>query len=319
MRFLRVLLALSALSTTTFATPVADFDALVSRNPDALHSSQNKRNLHSWSPREEEAEKRAAEAAAEPEPDPEAYAEPAPNHDLDSLTSALEKRKGGGGGRGGGSSGGSRGSGGSSGGGGRPVSSYSFSPQSNLGGRTISGSGARPAYGSRYMGGATVPYTAGARSPSRGIAPFAFPLVGFAVFPGLWLYGSAYGYPYGAGYHYNQDGQNHTSNVTCLCQRYQVCGCDPDDNQTALAQMVTNGTGSGAPVNTSTVRTVQYDNGTEMTYINGSLENGTTAPGGTEPSDESQISAAVQRFMSVGGYWLMATTVVWGVYMGGLP
>ena len=67
------------------------------------------------------------------------------------------------------------------------------------------------------------------------------------------------------------------------------------------------------------VKTVEYDNGTIATYINGSLENGTTAPGGTEPSDESQISAAVQHFMSYAGYWLMVSTVCWGVWMGGLP
>jgi hypothetical protein len=169
------------------------------------------------------------------------------------------------------------------------------------------------------MGGATVPYTAGGRSPGRSIAPYAFPLAGFAVFPGLWLYGSAFAYPYHYPYYWNEGGRNRTSNVTCLCQRYQVCGCDPDDNQTALAQMVTDGKDSGAPVNSSTVRTVQWENGTTATYINGSLENGTTAPGGTDPSDESQISAAVQHFMGYAGYWLMVVTVAWGVYMGGLP
>lgn len=304
MRLLSVVLALSALSST-IATPLADADNLVTRNPEALHSSNNKRALHSWP----EPEKRS--------PEPEAYAEPEPNHDEESLMNALEKRKGGGGGRGGSSGGRSGGSSGSSGG--RPISSYSFSPQSNIGGRTISGSGQRPAYGDRYSGGASVPYTAGGRTPTRGIAPYAFPLAGFAVFPGLWLYGSAFAYPYGYGYHYYDRGENRTSNVTCLCQRYQVCGCDDDGNQTVLAQQVTNGTGEGAPVNSSTVRTVSYDNGTTMTYINGSLENGTTTDGGTEPSSEDQISAAVQHFMSYAGYWLMIVTVGWGVWMGGLP
>lgn len=305
MRLLPTLLALSAFSST-IATPVADIDdTLLSRDSSALHSSSNKRALHSWP----EPEKRA----------PEAYADPEPNHSEDSLLNALDKRKGGGGGRGG-SSGGRSGSSGSSGsGGGRPISSYSFSPQSNLGGRTRDGSGTPPAYGSRYTGGAVQPYTAGARSPGGRISPYAFPLVGFAVFPGLWLYGSAFGYPYGGGYHYYDRGENRTSNVTCLCQRYQVCGCDDEGNQTALAQQVTNGTGEGPPVNTSTVRTVSYDNGTTMTYINGSLENGTTASGGSDPSSEDQISAAVQLFMGYAGYWLMVVTVGWGVWMGGLP
>lgn len=307
MRLLQPLLAFVA--TTAFASPVSDSNTLALRNPDALHSSSNPSHLHQRSPREDE-------ALLE-----ERYAEPEPNYDAEEISAVLEKRKGGGGGRGGGGgSSGGRSSGGSSGGGGgRPISSYSFSPQSSAGGRTISGSGPAPAYGSRYAGGATVPFTSGARSPSRGIAPYAFPLAGFAVFPGLWLYGSLYAYPYGYGYHYYHDGQNKTSNVTCLCQEYQVCGCDPDGNQTALAQQVANGTDGGPPVNSSVVRTVQYDNGTEMTYINGSLPNGTTAPGGDEPSDESQISAAVQHFMGYAGYWLMVTTVGWGVWMGGLP
>lgn len=232
-----------------------------------------------------------------------------PNSSPLDIFSPLTKRKGGGG-RGGG-----RGSGGSGGGSSRPISSYSFSPQSATGGRTIGGSGPPPAYGSRYTGGAIVPYTAGARTPSRRISPFAFPLIGFAVFPGLWLYGSAYAYPYPIGYNYYLNGQNRTSNVTCLCQRFQVCGCDPDDNSTFLRQQVANGVVDGAPVNSSTVRTVRYDNGTEMTYINGSLANGTTAPGGSEPSNESQISAATQLVMGYAGYWLMVVTVIAGVMM----
>ena len=235
-------------------------------------------------------------------------------------TSPLEKRKGGGGGRGGGggsssSGGGSRGSG-SGGGSSRPLSSYSFSPQSSTGGRTISGSGTRPAYGNRYAGGAAVPYTAGSRSPTRRVAPFALPIAGLAIFPGLWLYGSLYAYPYyGYPYYWNENGQNRTSNVTCLCQRYQVCGCDPTDNQTLLRQQIAGGNMDGVPVNSSTVRTVKFDNGTTASYINGSLANGTTAPGGTEPSSESGISAGVELVMGYGGYWLMVAAVLGSVYM----
>ena len=103
--------------------------------------------------------------------------------------------------------------------------------------------------------------------------------------------------------------------MTCLCQRYQVCGCDPDDNSTLLQQQIANGVPNGVPVNSSTVRTVDYANGTTTTYINGSLPNGTTAPGGTDPSDESQIGAGVQLAMSYAGYWLMVVTVLMSVYM----
>src|SRR6266702_1898664 len=47
---------------------------------------------------------------------------------------------------------------------------------SNAGGKTVSGSGVRPAYGGGryYGGGATVPYTAGQRSP-LGLAPLLIP------------------------------------------------------------------------------------------------------------------------------------------------
>jgi hypothetical protein len=235
----------------------------------------------------------------------------------------LEKRKGGGGGKGGsggsssGGSSGGRSSSGSSGGSttrpnGQP---YSFSPASSAGGRTRSGSGTPKQYGNRYGGGAVVPYTAGARSPF-GVAPFFIGAGALAFFPALWLYGSVYAYPWGYPYHWiDQDGRNRTSNVTCLCQQYQVCGCDPDNNSTFLTQTVTNGSTTNiAPVNTSTVRTVTYDNGTTATYVNGSLANGTTADGGTDPSDASQVSPAVRLAMEMSGYWIMIGTVALGLW-----
>ncbi|KIV89144.1 hypothetical protein PV10_08737 [Exophiala mesophila] len=233
---------------------------------------------------------------------------------LDSIHS-LEKRKGGGGGRGSsGSSGGRTGSGTGGVGGGRV---YSYMPNSNVGGRTISGSGTPKAFGNRYTGGAAVPYTAGLSSPTRGIAPFALPVAALAFFPGLWLYGSVFAYPYAYPYHWYHNGQNHTTNVTCLCQRYQVCGCDPDNdengNSTFLDQLILNGTGE--PVNSTNVRTVDFGNGSVSTFINGSLENGTTAAGGTDPSNDSQVSGAMRVVMEAGGYWVMIATVVVGTYM----
>ena len=228
--------------------------------------------------------------------------DPALSQNLDSHQ--LEKRRGGGGGRGGGSSGG-KGSG--SGNGGRATSSYSFSPQSNLGGRTRDGSGSPPSYGNRYVGGAAVPYTAGGKTPSRGFTPFLLPVAAFAFFPALWLF-PVYAYPYYGygGYHWlGEDGRNRTANVTCLCQEYSVCGCDPgQDNETILVQQLTDGKGSGAPVNTTQVKVVDFGDGNTTAYINGTLDNGTTASGGTEPSSEDQISAAVQLLANYGGYWM---------------
>lgn len=72
------------------------------------------------------------------------------------------------------------------------------------------------------------------------------------------------------------------------------------------------GNGTDRPVNTSLVRVVNYDNGTQAAFINGTLDNGTTAPGGTEPSDDSEFtdSAAGKLLLNYTGYWVMVATVV---------
>lgn len=101
-----------------------------------------------------------------------------------------------------------------------------------------------------------------------------------------------------------------TSNVTCLCQEYSVCGCDPTDNSTFLANMLTNGSDSGPPVNSTNVRTIDWGNGTIASYINGTLDNGTTASGGTDPSNESQVSPATKVAIDYAGYWIMIGTVL---------
>lgn len=222
--------------------------------------------------------------------------------------SPLSKRKGGGGGKGGGSSssGASRsGSSSSSGGSGR------YSSSSNVGGQTRSGSGAAPIFGNRYGGGATVPYAAGGRSPTRGFAPLFLPITAFAFFPAIWLYGSLYSYPYGNPYYYrNSTGQNATVDVTCLCQQYSVCGCDDDGDQDYLRSAILNGT--DRPVNSSQVVILPpLANGTQQAFINGTLPNGTTASGGTEPSSDEELSnGAVRMMANYGGYWIMLITVL---------
>lgn len=226
---------------------------------------------------------------------------------------SLEKRKGGGHG-GGGSGGGGRGSSSSGGGGGRSTSSYSFSPKSNLGGRTRDGSGTPTSYENRYAGGAVVPYTSGQTHGS--VAPVLLPASVLLFFPALWLF-PVFAYPYTAypGYTWlDAQGRNRTANVTCLCQQYSVCGCESPDaaNATALralARQLTNGTGTGAPVNSTLVRVVDFSKDNTTAYINGTLDNGTTAAGGTDPSNEGQINAATRLVLHYAGYWLMATVV----------
>lgn len=226
---------------------------------------------------------------------------------------SLERRKGGGG-RGGGSSGGSRSGGGSSGSSG---SSGRTSSSSSAGGSTRSGSGAPRAYGGGYYGGgAAVPYTAGSRTPKGLIAaPLLVGAGALAIMPGLWLY-SVYPYHFSNPYRFynrtnttdqNPNGSNDTLPVTCLCQEYSPCGCDENDDSNYLNSIV--GNGSYAALNKSLV-TVSEVNGTRNLVLNGTLPNGTTAPGGTD--DSAAMSLQVGKYA---GYIAMATIVATGVMM----
>ncbi|KAL1599427.1 hypothetical protein SLS59_006445 [Nothophoma quercina] len=98
--------------------------------------------------------------------------------------------------------------------------------------------------------------------------------------------------------------------VTCLCQEYSPCGCDENDNSTYIQDLV--GNGSYAALNKSLV-TVSDVNGTRNLVLNGTLPNGTTAPGGTDDDDTSAaLSLQVSKYA---GYWVMASIVVSGVMM----
>lgn len=158
-----------------------------------------------------------------------------------------------------------------------------------------------------------MPYASGARSP-LGVTPFLLPITAVAFFPALWLYSSIYAYPYNYNYRYrNTTGQNDSIPVTCLCQQYSVCGCDNNGNTTNLDQLVSNGT--DAPQNSSNVRVVRFPNGTRQAYVNGTLPNGTTADGGTDPNNADQVSMAERIYFNYAGYWVMVATVLATVTM----
>jgi hypothetical protein len=249
--------------------------------------------------------------------------------DVVSPDHTLERRKGGGGrGGGGGSSSGS-----SSGGGGGSRSSSS----STSGGQTRAGSGPARSFGGGgyYGGGAAVPYTAGSRTP-KGlvagalIAPFAI----LAIMPGLWLY-SVYPYYYTNRYNFYNRTANRTANnnnndrrdaefvnlmirqesnaganeslpVICLCQENSVCGCDENENQQYITDLI--GNGSYAALNKSLV-TVSDVNGTRTLVLNGTLPPGTTAPGGVDDA------AAALNVGKYAGYWAMGLVVLYGVFL----
>jgi len=226
----------------------------------------------------------------------------------------LYKRKGGGGGGGKGGGGGvssgssssgsrsgsSSSSSSSSGSGGR--SSGLGSSTSNTGGRTVSGSGARPAYGGSYAGGAAVPYRAGSTARG-GIAPYFIGGAALGVLPGLWLYG-AYAYPYGHAYPYHNDttNRNETANVTCLCGQYSTCGCDNNTEYSYLS----------AVANNYSISRVTDINGTTL-VINGTLENGTTASGGTETLD-SAAGSMKQQILEMSGWWMVLAGVTYTMW-----
>lgn len=248
--------------------------------------------------------------------------------DILSPSHALERRKGGGG-RGGGSSGGSSSGGSSSGGGG--------GRSSTSGGSTRAGSGPSRSFGRNggyYGGGAAVPYNSGGRSPKGLIAGAVLaPVAILAIMPGLWLYG-AYPYYYNNPYRFynrtavnrtrvNPDndndrrsvnlmirqestGANETLPVLCLCGEGQVCGCDENDDQTYINDLV--GDGDYAKLNKSLV-TVSDVNGTRTLVLNGTLPPGTTAPGG---EDGAASALGVGQYA---GYWAIGLTVMYAVFV----
>jgi hypothetical protein len=191
---------------------------------------------------------------------------------------------------------------------------------SNAGGSTSRGSGPARAFGGGgyYAGGASTPYKAGGPTSGRGLAPGL--LLGsvavLAIMPGLWLY-SVYPYHYTNPYRfYNQSAQNETDNrratganetlpVTCLCQEFSVCGCEENDDQQYLNDLI--GNGSYDALN-KTLVTVSNVDGTRTLVLNGTLPNGTTAPGGSDEDDSAAISLSVGKYT---GYWAMGLIVVY--------
>lgn len=229
----------------------------------------------------------------------------------------LEKRRGGGGGGGGGrggggSSSGSRSSSSSSGSSGSSRSGSSSSGGSSGGGRSggsstpSSGfSSSKPSYagGRSYAGGATTPYSAGAKT-ARGIVPLLL-VAGAITFFGVWAF-AAYSYPYAHRYpYYNRtNNQNETLPVTCYCQQYSSCGCDDTDNTTTIAEVLKN----------DSVAKITEINGTRTVVIDGTLPNGTDPS--FEAGDESAAPGIKQLLKEASGFWAMGAVVglmVWGL------
>jgi hypothetical protein len=129
-----------------------------------------------------------------------------------------------------------------------------------------------------------------------------------AFWPGVWLYG-AHMYPYSYPYHYynRTAALNQTRPVLCGCDPYSVCGCD--DNNETLSEII----GDGTNFNRSLLAVADV-NGTSTLLINGTLPNGTTAPGGDEDAFDS-AGAGYRAMVEALGFWPMVAAACAAVFL----
>lgn len=179
-----------------------------------------------------------------------------------------------------------------------------------------------------------MPFTSGRRSPN-GLAPLILPLAfAAAIFPGLWLY-SVFSYQYNTPYYYrnvtrpsndddrdlfrrqvtSDNGTDTTGTVQvlpvyCLCQEFSVCGCDDNQDTSFLNELLPNGTAQ-PQLNESLIR-ISDVNGTRSIVLNGTLPNGTTAPGGENDATSAGIRQAA---LENAGWWVAAAVVGATVWM----
>ncbi|KAM0441244.1 hypothetical protein ACHAPT_000551 [Fusarium lateritium] len=184
------------------------------------------------------------------------------------------------------------------------------SRSSNAGGGSRGGSGPQPNFagGRYYPGGAVAPYKSGNRSPAAAIVPFVLIGGALAFWPGVWLYG-AYMYPYTNQYHFHNDtsDKDEVRNVICGCGRFEVCGCD-DNNDTAYYDQLI-GNGSWAALNKSIVTVAEYK-GNMTILINGTLPNGTTVP-----EQDSPAGLGMRGMVEALGYWPAVAAVMATVFL----
>ena len=162
-----------------------------------------------------------------------------------------------------------------------------------------------------------MPYRSGSRTPKGLIAGAILgPAIILAVMPGLWL-ASVYPYHFNNPYRFNNqsetnamnpNGTNTTLPVLCLCQEYNPCGCDENSDTKYINDLV--GNGSYPALNKSQV-TVSDVNGTRTLVLNGTLPNGTTAPGG-EDDESAAMPLHVGKYT---GYWVMGMIVISAVLL----
>lgn len=178
-------------------------------------------------------------------------------------------------------------------------------------------------------------------------------MAALAFFPGLWLY-PAYVYSYNNPYYWRNGSRNSTrlrddddddddlngrrrflvrrqtttdnSNengtvevlpIICLCQQYSECSCDDNSDSEFLTSILPNDTAE-LQLDESLVRVTDV-NGTRSVVLNGTLENGTTAPDEEVTASPTStpvagVSAAGRILLENAGWWVMVFIVGWTVW-----
>lgn len=168
----------------------------------------------------------------------------------------------------------------------------------------------RPAYGGGryYGGGGARPYRSGGISPAAAIVPVFFAVGLLAFWPGHWYHGAhLYNHPNEYTFYNSSSQRNETKPVTCGCAADVECGCDYEDTpeyKQYMSDLI--GDGSYAGLNKSVVNVADVK-GKSTILINGTLENGTTAAGGTE--DPNAAGGGLRAMLQHVGWWPVAAAV----------
>ena len=95
-----------------------------------------------------------------------------------------------------------------------------------------------------------------------------------------------------------------------MCQEYSVCGCDENDDRDYPNDLV--GNGSYAALNKTLIIVSEVNNThTRALVLNGTLPNGTTAPGGTEGA-AAHIASALP-FGRFSGHYAMGVLAMYAM------
>lgn len=184
-------------------------------------------------------------------------------------------------------------------------------PNRRAGQPGFAGAGAPRSFagGRFYGGGGGTPFRAGRRTPIAGIAGIFVVGAALAFWPGAWLHG-AHRYDFDDHYRFHNETSDKDEDlpVVCGCDPYNPCGCDENDDDEYVSDLV--GTGAYDQLNKSQVN-VGDVNGTKTLLINGTLQNGTEPP----VDDDESAGPGMRTVVEALGYWPMVAAVGSAVFL----